>query len=42
MAAKLEFDLAQEHGWRMGFANLLDKENGTWWHTKTWWVQILF
>ena len=41
MDANLEFEVVQERGWRMGLANLLDKENGTWWRTKTWWVQIL-
>jgi ABC-2 type transport system permease protein len=31
------------HGtdWRQGFANLLSKDNGTWWHTSRWWSQII-
>jgi ABC-2 type transport system permease protein len=28
-------------GWRGGFSNLLRKELGQWWGTKTWWVQLL-
>ncbi len=31
----------KERGWRQGFANLLRKENGEWWHTRRWWVQSL-
>ncbi len=31
----------QERGWRRGFANLLRKENGEWWHTRRWWMQSL-
>jgi ABC-2 type transport system permease protein len=30
-----------ESGWRRGFANLLRKENGEWWHTRRWWLQSL-
>jgi ABC-2 type transport system permease protein len=33
--------LVNERGWRSGFANMLRKENGTWWKTKKWWVQTL-
>ncbi|HRQ42556.1 MAG TPA: hypothetical protein PLD25_31965 [Chloroflexota bacterium] len=29
------------NGWRGGFSNLLRKELGQWWCTRTWWVQIL-
>ena len=29
-----------EHGWRMGFANLFREANGSWWGTRTWLVQI--
>ena len=29
------------NGWRGGFNNLLRKELGQWWKTRTWWVQIL-
>jgi hypothetical protein len=28
-------------GWRMGLANMLDKELGGWWRTRRWWVQCL-
>ncbi len=31
----------KESGWRRGFANLLRKENGEWWHTRRWWTQSL-
>jgi ABC-2 type transport system permease protein len=31
----------EERGWRQGFANLLRKENGEWWHTRRWWLQSL-
>jgi ABC-2 type transport system permease protein len=31
----------KESGWRRGFANLLRKENGEWWHTRRWWMQSL-
>ena len=30
-----------ERGWRMGFANMLRKENGTWWRTWRWLIQVL-
>jgi ABC-2 type transport system permease protein len=29
------------NGWRGGFNNLLRKELGQWWGTRTWWVQTL-
>jgi hypothetical protein len=29
------------HGWRMGFANMLAKENTAWWRTRRWWIQGL-
>jgi len=29
------------HGWRMGFANMLAKENAAWWRTRRWWTQAL-
>ena len=29
------------HGWRMGFANMLAKENAAWWRTRRWWIQSL-
>ncbi len=31
----------QTHGWCMGFANMLAKENAAWWRTRRWWVQAL-
>ncbi|HSB65804.1 MAG TPA: ABC transporter permease subunit [Anaerolineales bacterium] len=31
----------QSHGWRMGLANMLAKENFAWWRTRRWWIQIL-
>jgi ABC-2 type transport system permease protein len=30
-----------EHAWLGGFGNMLRKELGQWWGTRTWWVQIL-
>ena len=29
------------HSWRMGFANMLAKENVAWWRTSRWWIQSL-
>lgn len=29
------------HGWLMGFANMLAKENAAWWRTRHWWKQAL-
>jgi ABC-type transport system involved in multi-copper enzyme maturation permease subunit len=31
----------RERGWRMGFANMLAKENAAWWRTHRWWTQCL-
>ena len=31
----------RERGWRMGFANMLAKENAAWWRTRRWWTQCL-
>ena len=31
----------QEHGWRMGFANLFRKENSEWWRSRRWWRQAI-
>ena len=28
-------------GWRVGFGNLLRKENEEWWGTRTWWRQAI-
>lgn len=28
-------------GWRLGFANLLAKENKEWWGTRRWWIQAI-
>jgi ABC-2 type transport system permease protein len=33
--------MVRERGWFSGLRNMLRKENGTWWRTKKWWVQIL-
>ena len=30
-----------ERGWKMGFANMLIKENAAWWRTRRWWIQCL-
>ena len=41
MASANVLQPVRERGWRQGFANLLRKENGEWWHTRRWWVQSL-
>ena len=41
MASNSMFQLANERGWRAGFANLLRKENRDWWGTRTWLVQAI-
>ena len=41
MASAGALQPVQERGWRRGFANLLRKENGEWWHTRRWWTQSL-
>ena len=41
MASTSVLQPVRERGWRQGFANLLRKENGEWWHTRRWWVQSL-
>ena len=32
---------SRSRGWRMGLANMLDKEMGAFWRTRRWWVQCL-
>ena len=41
MASLTVLQPLKERGWRRGFANLLRKENGEWWHTRRWWLQSL-
>jgi ABC-2 type transport system permease protein len=41
MASVSVLQPVKERGWRQGFANLLRKENGEWWHTRRWWTQSL-
>jgi ABC-2 type transport system permease protein len=41
MASASVLQPVKERGWRQGFANLLRKENGEWWHTRRWWTQSL-
>ena len=41
MASASVLQPVKERGWRRGFANLLRKENGEWWHTRRWWLQSL-
>jgi len=41
MASASVLQPVKEKGWRQGFANLLRKENGEWWHTRRWWLQSL-
>ena len=33
--------MVNERGWRMGFANLLRKENRDWWRTRRWWISTI-
>lgn len=41
MASKNILQSVKEYGRFTGFANLMHKENHTWWGTHTWWVQSL-
>ncbi len=41
MSANSTFQTVNERGWRMGFANLLRKENRDWWRTRRWWINVL-
>ena len=36
-----EFQRVSERGWRNGLANLLRKENRTWWGSRRWLTQSL-
>jgi ABC-2 type transport system permease protein len=35
------FDRIEERGWRLGFGNLLARENRKWWGSNRWWIQSL-
>lgn len=41
MSANTSFQIINEQGWRMGFANILRHEHGTWWHTRRWWINTI-
>ncbi len=41
MASASVLQPVKERGWRQGFANLLRKDNGERWHTRSWWLQSL-
>lgn len=41
MSANSTFQVIREQGWRRGFANLLRRENNTWWRTRRRWVNVL-
>lgn len=41
MSSKTALIPVQERGWRMGFANLLRKENQEWWGTRTWLIHLI-
>ncbi|MBW6474984.1 MAG: ABC transporter permease [Anaerolineaceae bacterium] len=41
MAANQAFQLEETRGWRMGLRNLMRKENGEWFKTRRWWIQLL-
>lgn len=41
MSLENSFEHIQETGWRLGFANLFNRENRKWWRSSRWWVQSL-
>ena len=41
MSANASFQIVNERGWRMGFANILRHENARWWRTRRWWINLL-
>jgi len=41
MAANQAFQLEETRGWKMGLRNLMRKENGEWFKTRRWWIQLL-
>ena len=41
MSSTNTLQVLDEHGWRRGFRNMLRKENGDWWQTKSWWMSSL-
>ncbi len=41
MNTKSSMELISDSSPRRGFLNFLSKENGSWWKTKHWWVQML-
>jgi ABC-2 type transport system permease protein len=41
MSIENSFEPVQDRGWRLGFANLLNRENRKWWSSSRWWVQSL-
>jgi ABC-type transport system involved in multi-copper enzyme maturation permease subunit len=41
MASDVEFQPVKESGWLSGLPNMLRKENGNWWNTRLWLIQIV-
>ena len=41
MSTNSTFQLVNERGWRMGFANILRHENAKWWGSRRWWINLL-
>ena len=41
MKPELDLRPVADPGWRLGFANLLARENGKWWRGRRWWTQLL-
>ena len=41
MAANQAFQLEETRGWKMGLRNFIRKENGEWFKTRRWWIQLL-
>jgi len=41
MSANATFQSVNERGWRMGFANLMRKENRDWWRTRRWLITVV-
>lgn len=41
MAGNSAFIMVEKRGWQGGLRNLLRVENGKWWRSRMWWVQIV-
>lgn len=41
MTIENDFERIEARGWRLGFGNLLNRENRKWWASNRWWLQSL-